>query len=231
MVASIAIHGLLLAALLTEPQPASDSTEQIFSVTEIVTIETIPERPTVNPATVEKETVARPDRQKTVSKITPQPPPMIKANTAQRPVIVSQHARHLAKAEPAVALSPASFQPIAQLSVEKPVKAEASTARIAAAASQTNKQQEMLKEGKRKLVRKHLEAFKFYPGSARRRGIEGHVDVGFTLAQNGTATQVAVLQGSGHSVLDQAAMKTVYRAQPFPVHEGEFRFRLRFKRL
>jgi protein TonB len=81
------------------------------------------------------------------------------------------------------------------------------------------------------LVRKHLEFFKYYPSSARRRGIEGHVEIGFTLMHDGAADQVAVLHGSGYAVLDHAALETVYRAQPFPVAYGQYRFSLRFKRL
>jgi len=83
----------------------------------------------------------------------------------------------------------------------------------------------------RVLIRKHLEAFKYYPASARRRGIEGRVEVGFTLTQDGAANQVSVLHGSGYAVLDHAALETVYRAQPFPVEDGKYRFSLRFKRL
>jgi len=82
-----------------------------------------------------------------------------------------------------------------------------------------------------RLVREHLESFKFYPGGARRRGLEGHVDVGFTLVGRGLATAVMVLEGSGHDILDRAALETVSRAQPFPVESGSFRFRLNFRRL
>jgi len=81
------------------------------------------------------------------------------------------------------------------------------------------------------MVRKHLESYKYYPSSARRRGIEGHVDVSFRLMSHGTADQVNVLHGSGYAVLDHAALEAVYRAQPFPVGNGQYRFRLTFKRL
>jgi len=83
----------------------------------------------------------------------------------------------------------------------------------------------------RMLVRSHLEAFKYYPASARRRGIEGHVEIGFTLTRDGAADEVSVLHGSGYAMLDHAALETVHRAQPFPVENGKYRFSLRFKRL
>jgi len=83
----------------------------------------------------------------------------------------------------------------------------------------------------RNVVRKHLEAFKYYPASARRRGIEGDVDVSFMLVHGGIAEHVELLKGSGYAVLDRAAITTVARAQPFPVENGQYRFHLRFRRL
>ncbi len=91
--------------------------------------------------------------------------------------------------------------------------------------------QQQEQKGIRNAVRKHLETFKYYPASARRRGIEGDVDVAFNLTHGGMAGQVTVLKGSGYTVLDRAAIMTVARAQPFPVGDGQFRFRLRFRRL
>lgn len=87
------------------------------------------------------------------------------------------------------------------------------------------------KKEKQHLVRQRLEAFKFYPFSARRRGIGGQVDVSFSLDGNGQARNLIILAGSGYAVLDQAARQTVRRAQPFAVRSGEYRFRLRFGRL
>lgn len=91
--------------------------------------------------------------------------------------------------------------------------------------------QQQEQKGIRDAVRKHLETFKYYPASARRRGIEGDVDVVFNLTHGGVAEQVTVLKGSGYAVLDRAAIMTVARAQPFPVENGQYRFRLRFRRL
>jgi len=80
-------------------------------------------------------------------------------------------------------------------------------------------------------VRRHLEAHKFYPASARRRGITGEVEVGFVLDRLGMAEKITVLAGSGHNLLDWAARETVRRAQPFPATERAFHFRLRFRKL
>ncbi len=81
------------------------------------------------------------------------------------------------------------------------------------------------------LVRNHLEAHKFYPASARRRGIEGEVEISFALNGQGNTDKIEILAGSGYALLDQAAMQTVERSQPFPIQGGQYRFRLLFHRL
>jgi periplasmic protein TonB len=78
------------------------------------------------------------------------------------------------------------------------------------------------------LVRRHLERFKFYPESARRRGIGGNVDVGFRLTAGGHVAQVRITASSGYALLDEAAEAIVARAVPFPVDTGQYRVRLRF---
>jgi len=80
------------------------------------------------------------------------------------------------------------------------------------------------------VVRQRLESFKHYPSSARRRGIEGAVDVSFRLNAQGRAENMQLMSGSGYGILDDAAMNTVRRAEPFPVTQGSYRFRLRFTR-
>ncbi len=79
------------------------------------------------------------------------------------------------------------------------------------------------------LIRNHLERFKYYPASARRRGITGEVEVAFELNDQGEAGELKILSGSGYSVLDRAALKTVRRAEPFPADGGDFQFRLHFR--
>lgn len=79
-------------------------------------------------------------------------------------------------------------------------------------------------------VRQRLEQFKHYPISARRRGIEGAVDVSFRLNEQGRAEDMQLVSGSGYDILDEAALDTVHRAEPFPAHGGFYRFRLRFRR-
>jgi len=79
------------------------------------------------------------------------------------------------------------------------------------------------------LVRNHLEQFKYYPTSARRRGIVGEVEVAFKLSARGQASMLKVLTASGYRVLDDAALDAVRRAAPFPAENGRFHFRLIFR--
>ncbi len=86
-------------------------------------------------------------------------------------------------------------------------------------------------EQARSMIRAQLESAKFYPASARRRGIGGDVEVGFRLNDAGFAEELLVLTGSGYAVLDQAALATVTRAQPFYPCAGAYQFRLQFRQL
>jgi len=79
-------------------------------------------------------------------------------------------------------------------------------------------------------VRRHLEHFKYYPASARRRGIEGQVEVAFDLDARGMASRLQLLSRSGYRILDRAALETVRRASPFPARGGHYRFQLVFRK-
>ncbi|MDR3115667.1 MAG: energy transducer TonB [Treponema sp.] len=55
-----------------------------------------------------------------------------------------------------------------------------------------------------------------YPDPARKAGIQGVTEVSFTIHEDGRVSAVQVLKSSGHEILDEAAMKTIYAAAPFP---------------
>lgn len=65
------------------------------------------------------------------------------------------------------------------------------------------------------LLMAHIENQKFYPRSARSRGIEGDVQVSFELMADGgiRALQVA----GGHSILRRATQQAVKNAMPLPL--------------
>jgi len=167
-------------------------------------------------------------------------PPVIR-KTSQHPPVTPQPAQSVPEPSVVRSTTPAAT-PIATVAQAAPTALSAAIEPVShmPAAAQPAIEPQQIKAAKataidkakmRLLLRDHLESFKFYPASARRRNIEGDVDVGFTLTHNGTADQVTVLHGSGHAVLDHAALETVHRAQPFPAEDGQYQFRLRFKRL
>lgn len=55
-----------------------------------------------------------------------------------------------------------------------------------------------------------------YPEQARRQGIHGQVRMLVAINRDGTIRDISVLQSSGHSVLDDAAVRIVRQAGPFP---------------
>jgi len=51
-----------------------------------------------------------------------------------------------------------------------------------------------------------LQEHKTYPEAARRDGVEGRVTLRFTMDRAGMVTDVALVRGSGSTVLDEAAI-------------------------
>ena len=227
LAASLAGHGLLLAAWQQAERLPPDSD----SLT--VSIELIP---------APKLAVAKPalpTRQQLVEAVEPEPVPT-KRIAAKKEKLLAKAELRAAPVAKVAAESKANRQvvaePVATESSPMPEKRDApmvepASVQLARAEAPAVDSPEIEYERVNRLVRDHLESFKFYPGGARRRGLEGHVDVAFTLVGSGLATAVTVLEGSGHDILDRAALETVSRAQPFPVERGSFRFRLNFRRL
>jgi len=108
---------------------------------------------------------------------------------------------------------------------------EADRSQLAAVSEQVTQPAvaQVSREARESLIRTHLERYKYYPPSARRRGISGEVEVAFELNRDGQATMLKILTGSGYGVLDEAALETVRRAEPFPADSGAFQFWLRFR--
>lgn len=65
-------------------------------------------------------------------------------------------------------------------------------------------------------VQAHLSRHRVYPQEARANGISGVARVVFSLGRDGRVLSVSLARGSGHGVLDQAALAMVRRAAPFP---------------
>jgi protein TonB len=61
-----------------------------------------------------------------------------------------------------------------------------------------------------------IERNKAYPPAARSRGETGVVQLAFSIDRQGRVLASHVARSSGHAALDQEALATVRRAQPFP---------------
>ena len=71
------------------------------------------------------------------------------------------------------------------------------------------------------LVLAWIEKHKRYPESARRRGIEGKPMVRFRLDRSGRVLEASMARATGRRDLDEAAVRTIERADPFPAFPPE----------
>jgi protein TonB len=67
------------------------------------------------------------------------------------------------------------------------------------------------------MVRLKIESHKRYPKIARVRQIEGRVTIYFIISPAGDVQSVKVVKSSAFKILDQAALKAVEDASPFPI--------------
>lgn len=65
-------------------------------------------------------------------------------------------------------------------------------------------------------IQAHLLRHRVYPPEARASGVTGVAQVIFSLSRDGRVLSVSLARGSGHRVLDQAALDMVRRAAPYP---------------
>jgi len=64
-------------------------------------------------------------------------------------------------------------------------------------------------------IKRQIEAVKQYPQRARRRNIQGVVDIVFTIGKEGEIVTIAIAKSSGSRILDRAAVDAVNKASPF----------------
>ncbi len=206
---SLLLHGLLFASF--GGAPATSSQQPTESITHLSFL------------TPASNAVAAPDVQpeKPITKLKPEPKPEDKIATKKTFGIATEPVRKVAQQQASEPLAVAAQQPAAASAVipqidEGLIKRET---------------ERYLTE-----VMAHIEQHKWYPKAARRRGIEGEVNVSFTLLADGTVHQLVV--ENGPSLLVAAARKAVEKATPMPtppasIHcplECQFRMRFNLKR-
>lgn len=67
-------------------------------------------------------------------------------------------------------------------------------------------------------IRKKIERAKYYPLMAKRSQTEGSPLVEFKINQDGSLAYIQLKKSSGSPILDEAAIKTVHNAAPFPFY-------------
>lgn len=66
------------------------------------------------------------------------------------------------------------------------------------------------------MVKQRIENARKYPPSAKRQGIEGTVYINFVVLSNGLSQDIKIIRSSGSNILDEEAVGTIKRANPFP---------------
>jgi periplasmic protein TonB len=69
-------------------------------------------------------------------------------------------------------------------------------------------------------IRKQILRHRIYPATARARGEKGVVELAFSIDRRGRVVASRVTQASGFAALDNAALETLQKAQPFPLPPG-----------
>jgi protein TonB len=67
-----------------------------------------------------------------------------------------------------------------------------------------------------------IAANRAYPRAARIQGVQGSVVVALTLDRNGRLLESHIFTSSGSDILDEAALGTVRRSQPFPPFPSDY---------
>lgn len=72
------------------------------------------------------------------------------------------------------------------------------------------------------VIKQKIEDARQYPFRARQQKIEGIVNISFNLRSDGTVWDIRIIQSSGMSILDTAAVDTIKKAAPFPAIPDSF---------
>jgi protein TonB len=90
-------------------------------------------------------------------------------------------------------------------------------------------QQDLRWNNSYRAIRALLEKAKNYPLPARKEGMEGMVQVSFTIDEKGLPQDIRILKSSGYRILDEEVKKMLKKASPFPEFDGEVKVPVTFK--
>ncbi|MCK4249372.1 MAG: TonB family protein [Candidatus Omnitrophica bacterium] len=72
------------------------------------------------------------------------------------------------------------------------------------------------------MIKQRIQEARRYPFRARKQGIEGIVNISFNVLSDGLSRNIQIIRSSGYKILDEEAVKTIKRANPFPPIPKEF---------
>jgi periplasmic protein TonB len=215
LAASLVLHAVVLAVRTPEfSGPAEFAAAPL--VAHIVRVEPYPEPPAQPEVAPPKPKAEKPRAEKPKPRL-PEKPAPITAPLPEPQAPSSIPAPAPAPSEPAAAA--------AEPAPEAPRAASAPPAQVAVPPSMTVGQyrQMLITEARR---------YNDYPPRAQDNGWEGDVVVRIAVAASGQVSEMKVQRGSGHSLLDEQALKTLSRVVqrvpvPPPLRGQEFAFEVR----
>lgn len=145
---------------------------------------------------------------------TPDPPPIPEPETASVPVPVEPASEAVPEPPPSVTPLLTLNQAPTQQAVALPRAAPAMSAAPVPSTAPTRDR--AATTAYTAVLLSWLERYRQYPRLARLKRTEGTVILALTLSRSGSLKAVALKKGSGHAILDNAALDMIRRADPFP---------------
>jgi periplasmic protein TonB len=78
-------------------------------------------------------------------------------------------------------------------------------------------------------IRRQIQQTHAYPDAARREGLQGTALVAFRIASDGAVERLEIERSSGSRILDDASLRTIRRAAPYPPYPDWIRIPLTYK--
>jgi protein TonB len=235
LAASIALHGLVLAAFLQEEPPQASIGTEVISVevtlggTQAAGLASMPgeqEAQVVTPS--EQPALDEPETEPTVAATAmPQEVPVAAQEAAPDAKPEEQPAPETASDAPALTQAEERPpEPVAQTAPErtrleavtkdKAAQKKQVTAATTDSASGIGRGRSDATANYNGMIAAHLGRHRQYPADARSAGLQGVATVSFTFDGGGRVTSVRLVRGSGVGSIDREAVAMVHRASPFP---------------
>ncbi|MGP1458382.1 MAG: energy transducer TonB [Treponema sp.] len=128
--------------------------------------------------------------------------------TPQKPVQENRTAKVIEKVEPEAENTP---EPIAETFEEEADESVGGTGALESAYAEGI-------EDVRMKIAEQIQKHKLYPMAARKRALEGDVELSFTVLADGTVQELRVLKDDVNALLKDAAILSVKKALPFKVN-------------